>query len=73
MEIYISYCWAPPFKAIMRHWLCPILDANHIHYNIDEKDCKFGDDIVDFEKKIGKAENVLIMLSKPYFYSFDWH
>lgn len=71
MEIYISYSWAPPLKAIMKHWLCPIFDANHVDYIIDEKDCGYGHDIVKFEKEIGKADNVLIMVSKSYFKSIN--
>ena len=71
MEIYISYSWAPPIKAIMSNWLCPILNANHVDYIIDEKDCGYGHDIVKFEKEIGKADNVLIMASESYFTSIN--
>lgn len=69
MAIYISYSWAPPIKAIVKHWLCPILEGNNIDYIRDEKNCGFGDDIVEFEKEIGRADNVLILLSGKYFYS----
>lgn len=55
----------------MRNWLCPILDANHVGYIIDEKNCGYGHDIVKFEKEIGKADNVLIMVSKSYFKSIN--
>ena len=55
----------------MRNWLCPILKANHVDYIIDEKDCGYGHDIVKFEKEIGKADNVLIMVSKSYFKSIN--
>lgn len=69
MEIYISYSWAPPIKAIVKHWLCPVLETNHIDYIRDEKNCGYGDDIIEFEKEIGKADNVLIMVSEKYFFS----
>lgn len=69
MEIYISYSWKMPIKAIVKHWLCPSLKEKDINYIIDEKDCGYGHDIEEFEKEIGKADNVLIMLSRRYFYS----
>lgn len=71
MEIYISYSWKMPVRSIVRQWLCPILKKNDIHYNIDLEDCEFGDNIEEFENQIGEAENVLVVLSKSYFYSFN--
>lgn len=58
-------------KAIVNNWLCPTLETNHIHCVYDVKDCRYGRNIEEFERKIGKAETVLIVLSKSYFYSFN--
>lgn len=71
MQIYISYSWKQPAMSIVRNWLCPILDQTYIAYCIDKEDCGYGQDIEKFEKEIGNADNVLIMLSNSYFYSIN--
>lgn len=71
MQIYISYRQKQPAKAIIRNWLCPSLKQADIDYCIDEEDCGFGHNIEQFEREIGNADNVLIMLSDLYFYSIN--
>lgn len=69
MQIYISYRQKEPAKSIVRNWLCPSLKQADIDYCIDEEDCGFGHNIEQFEREIGDADNVLVMLSELYFYS----
>ena len=71
MLIYISYRQKQPVKSIVRNWLCPSLNQADIDYCIDEEDCGFGHNIEQFEREIGDADNVLIMLSDQYFYSIN--
>ena len=71
MQIYISYRQKQPARAIVRNWLCPSLKRADIDYCIDEEDCGFGHNIEHFEREIGDADNVLIILSDLYFYSIN--
>lgn len=71
MQIYISYRQKQPAKSIVQNWLCPSLKQADIEYRIDEVDCGFGHNIEQFEREIGEADIVLIMLSKQYFYSIN--
>lgn len=71
MQIYISYRQKQPAKSIVRNWLCPSLKQADIDYCIDEEDCGFGHNIEHFEREIGDADNVLIILSDLYFYSIN--
>ena len=71
MKIYISYSWKQPAKSIVKNWLCPCLKQSNIDYYIDEKDCRYGHDIEAFEREIGQADNVLVVLSNSYFYSLN--
>lgn len=71
MQIYISYRQKQPAKSIVRNWLCPSLKQADIDYCIDEEDCGFGHNIGHFEREIGDADNVLIILSDLYFYSIN--
>jgi hypothetical protein len=71
MKIYISYSWKQPAKSIVTNWLCPCLKQSNIDYYIDEKDCRYGHDIEAFEREIGQADNVLVVLSNSYFYSLN--
>lgn len=69
MNIYISYRQKQPAESIVRNWLCPSLKQADIGYCIDEEDCGFGHNIEQFEREIGDADYVLIILSQLYFYS----
>jgi len=71
MQIYISYRQKQPARAIVRNWLCPSLKQADIDYCIDEEDCGFGHNIEQFEREIGEADNVLIILSNLYFDSIN--
>ena len=71
MRIYISYSWKQPAMSIVKHWLCPCLKQSNIDYSIDVKDCGYGHDIEAFEREIGQADNVLVVLSNSYFYSLN--
>lgn len=71
MKIYISYSWKQPAKSIVKNWLCHCLKQSNIDYYIDEKDCIYGHDIEAFEREIGQADNVLVVLSNSYFYSLN--
>ena len=71
MKIYISYSWKQPAKSIVKNWLCSCLKQSNIDYYIDEKNCGYGHDIEAFEREIGQADNVLIVLSSSYFYSLN--
>ncbi len=71
MLIYISYRQKQPVKSIVRNWLCPSLKQADIDYCIDEENCGFGHNIEQFEREIGDADDVLIMLSDQYFYSIN--
>lgn len=71
MKIYISYSWKQPAKSIVKNWLCPCLKQSNIDYSIDVKDCGYGHDIEAFEREIGQADNVLVVLSNSYFYSLN--
>lgn len=71
MKIYISYSWKQPAMSIVKNWLCPCLKQSNIDYSIDVKDCGYGHDIEAFEREIGQADNVLVVLSNSYFYSLN--
>ena len=71
MKIYISYSWKQPAKSIVKNWLCPCLKQSNMDYYIDEKDCRYGHDIEAFEREIGQADNVLVVLSNSYFHSLN--
>ena len=71
MQIYISYRQKQPAKSIVRNWLCPSLKQADIDYCIDEEDCGYGHNIEQFEREIGDADSVLVMLSEQYFYSIN--
>lgn len=71
MKVYISYSWRQPIKSIVKNWMCPCMFDSHIDYNIDEKNCGFGEDIERFEREIGEADNVLVVLSQSYFHSLN--
>lgn len=71
MRIYISYSWKQPAMSIVKNWLCPCLKQSNIDYSIDVKDCGYGHDIEAFEREIGQADNVLVVLSNSYFYSLN--
>lgn len=71
MRIYISYSWKQPAMSIVKNWLCPCLKQSNIDYSIDVKDCGYGHDIEAFEREIGQADNVLVILSNSYFYSLN--
>ena len=71
MKVYISYSWKQPIKSIVKNWICPCMKEANLEYIIDEKDCGYGEDIERFEKEIGEADNVLIVLSDSYFHSIN--
>ena len=71
MKIYISYSWKQPAMSIVKNWLCPCLKQSNIDYSIDVKDCGYGHDIEAFEREIGQADNVLVVLSNSYFHSLN--
>lgn len=71
MKIYISYSWKQPAMSIVKNWLCPCLKQSNIDYSIDVNDCGYGHDIEAFEREIGQADNVLVVLSNSYLYSLN--
>lgn len=68
-EVYISYSWSEPSKSIVLNWLCECLDMNKIFYKIDKKNCNYREDISEFEKKIGRAQHIILLVCNSYFYS----
>ena len=47
------------------------LKKNNIEYSIDVQDIKYRDDIVEYEKKIGTADRVIIFIIASYLKSID--
>lgn len=68
-KVYVSYRWQEPIEGITRNWLAPSIDSVGFRCVIDVKDCAYKGRIDRFEEEIGRADRIVIMLSKQFYFS----
>lgn len=68
-KVYISYCWKEPSNGITVNWLYPSLKEAGFECVLDKDACKFNDNIIEFEKEIGKGAHVVAVIGKNYLFS----
>lgn len=64
--VFISYSWQEPSAGIVNNWLRPSIEDATINVSVDKKDCLYHDSIDEFERKIGNADMIIAVVSKPY-------
>ena len=65
-NVCISYNWQEPSSGIVNNWLTKTLEDAEISYSVDRKDCLYHDSIEEFERKIGEADMIIAVVSKPF-------
>lgn len=68
-KVYISYCWREPSNGVTVNWLYPSLKSAGFECVLDKEDCRLNDDIIEFEKEIGKGAHVAAVIGKDYLFS----
>lgn len=68
-KVYISYCWREPSNGVTVNWLYPSLKSAGFECVLDKEDCRLNDDIIEFEKEIGKGAHVVAVIGKDYLFS----
>lgn len=69
-KVYISYKHDTAYEKSMNA-IKTGLTKNGIAFSIDEIDIKYRDNIEEYEKKIGKAERVIMFVTASYLKSID--
>lgn len=64
--VFISYSWQEPSAGIVNNWLKPSIENTTIEVSVDKKDCRYHDSIQEFEQKIGNANLIVAVVSKPF-------
>lgn len=64
--VFISYSWKEPSAGIVSNWLKMSLENATIKISVDKEDCKYHDSIKEFEQKIGDADMIISVISRPY-------
>ena len=64
--VFISYSWREPSAGIVNNWLKTSLRYATIKVSVDKDDCQYHDSIDEVEQKIGDAEMIIAVVSKPF-------
>jgi hypothetical protein len=70
MPVYISYSWDSTVKNIA-DTVCEALHSSSIPCKRDKEDCKYRDNIKDFEKEIGDGDLIVAVITLPYLHSIQ--
>lgn len=69
-KIHISYKWNDEYKNVINA-IESGLKENNIIYSMDKYDIMYKESIDDYEREIGAANRVIMVVIPEYFYSLD--
>lgn len=69
--VFISYRWVEPSGSIVNNWLKPSFHHAGINCLIDKDDCGYNANIDKFEEELPLAAKVVLVISRPFFFSID--
>lgn len=69
-EVYISYAWGEESEDVANK-ICTSLEVACIKYHRDKKDLHYKGNIRDFEERIGRGNNIILVISDDYLKSKD--